>query len=92
MTQNLRWQRHWLTVIWSLIAAFTLCAITSFLLKHLSTGQTLALFAFAFLEMLIIRTIARMEVPDMSALEVLCSQAELPDSAPPHRTFWRKFS
>jgi hypothetical protein len=65
MRRNTRWQRpekwHWPVVIWSLIATFVLCAIASFLLRHLSTGQTLALFAFAFLEMLIIRTIATMD-------------------------------
>lgn len=69
MDQNTRWQRfenrHWPIVIWSLISAFVLCAIAKFLLQHLSAGQTCALFAFAFLEMLIIRAIARMDrIPD----------------------------
>lgn len=49
------------------------------MLQHLTSRQTLALFAFAFLEMLAIRALARTDAVDGAAAADGCSHAELAD-------------
>lgn len=73
-------RRLWSIIVWSLVSAFALFALANFMLRHLSTGQTIALFAFAFLEMLIIRTIARDEGNDGATMSEACCRAALAEA------------
>jgi hypothetical protein len=66
---------------WSTITAFALYAVANFLLRHLTPGQTVALFGIAFLEMMVIRILARTEAGDAAAMAEARGHAEDVESA-----------